>query len=309
MYNYNYSKVEMSIYVNDNKYILYTNLLQACILGHIIENGKITAEDLSKKMNLSLTKMCIAINSLIISKLIIRNDAINDYITNNSNNVINTDTNITFCLNENFSSSTINLINYLKIAEIMLRNLLIKKEKNNSEMEQTNSEFKASIMKIINDNNNNNNKMTKIEIIENISKNNNINSISNDKIEILLNEMIEANLLKLENEYYTICDNEQVSIDNYIIHDDKVNDVVNDVVNNNVNDENGTENKLNDVIDKIKIDVTNTTIINIIDMDDDDLEFSDITDDEFSDVTDDEFSDVTDDESCNSNDENTKSSI
>lgn len=72
-YNYDISTVDIELCINDSKYNLHMNLLQASILGHIYDNHTISALELAETMNVQLKDINIEINSLLYSGIITRN--------------------------------------------------------------------------------------------------------------------------------------------------------------------------------------------------------------------------------------------
>lgn len=141
-YNYSNSVVELSLEFGDQLYKLKTTLVQACILTYIIDARSISVSDLSTKLNMKLQNMTNEINTLLISKLVLRNTTENASID---------DINIKLSINPAFKSEfkNIDLTSYLKQAEDKLKEILIRKEQNELKKENLNMEIRSHVLKTL----------------------------------------------------------------------------------------------------------------------------------------------------------------
>ena len=71
-YNYTNSVVEYAFELGDRKYVIKSTIVQGCILENINGCDRISAEDLSIKMNMKLKDMTNELNTLLMAKLILR---------------------------------------------------------------------------------------------------------------------------------------------------------------------------------------------------------------------------------------------
>lgn len=109
-----HSTVEMDLAIGDRTFVIRGNMVQMNILYNIYDNDSLSAAKLSQLMNVPLQNINAELNSLIISKLVIRDPVIK-----------NNDTSMNFSLNDRFDPDydNVDLLAYLT----KVRNMLNKK--------------------------------------------------------------------------------------------------------------------------------------------------------------------------------------
>jgi len=201
-YNYDMSTVDMELSINDAKYNLHMNLLQASILGHINDNKRLSALELAETMNIQLKDINTEINSLLYSKIITRDSKYR-----------NDDIEIVFFINPKFSAehTDINLIEIMKPIKDYQDN-----KSNNDDDIYLNTQIKVMITDIISndDNKSVNHNILYDTLIQDKKEHNDMkikNMTMNEIIyENIILQMICSNIITKNNDNYIMsnCDSD-----------------------------------------------------------------------------------------------------
>lgn len=211
-YNYDMSTVDMELSINDAKYNLHMNLLQASILGHINDNKCLSALELAETMNIQLKDINTEINSLLYSKIITRDSKYR-----------NDDIEIVFFINPKFSAehTDINLIEIMKTIKDYQDN-----KSNNDDDIYLNTQIKVMITDIISndDNKSVNHNILYDTLVLDMNEHNDMkikHMIMNEIIyENIILQMICSNIITKNNDNYIMsnCDSD-LDLDSYSYDD------------------------------------------------------------------------------------------